>query len=215
MKKLLIFDLDGTLVDTIADLAAACNYALRQCGFPTHHLSTYKFYVGNGVGKLIERSLPSEDASPEAISRVRQVFTEYYDEHNIDNSKPYDGIPELLKHLNDMGIKMAVASNKYQGATEHIITNLFPYIPWVAIEGQKSNINIKPDPSIVFQILSKSPTPKKDVIFVGDSGVDMETAQRACIDSVGVTWGFRPESELIANYAGHIIHKPAELLQII
>lgn len=215
MKNLIIFDLDGTLVDTIADLAAACNFALGTCGFPTHHLSTYKFYVGNGVGKLIERALPNEEANPENISKTWQAFMEYYDTHNTDNSKPYDGIQQLLRVLTDMGMKLAVASNKYQAAVERIIYTLFPDIPWVAVEGQKPNINIKPDPSVIFEILTKSPAPKSEVIMVGDSGVDMDTAHRAAIESVGVSWGFRPESELIEHYADHIIHKPEELLNLI
>lgn len=215
MKKLVIFDLDGTLVDTISDLANACNYALSTMGFPTHHLSVYPFYVGNGVSKLIERSLPTDSRDKETIRNVRQKFTEYYDEHTIDLSHPYEGIPELVKRLNDHGIKMAVASNKYQRAVEKIIYGLFPDIPWVAVEGQKTDVPVKPDPSVVFEILSKSPTPKQDVIFVGDSGVDIETARRACVESVGVTWGFRPESELVEHHANFIINKPLELMTLL
>ena len=215
MKKLVIFDLDGTLVDTISDLANACNYALSTMGFPTHHLSVYPFYVGNGVSKLIERSLPTDSRDKETIRNVRQKFTEYYDEHTIDLSHPYEGIPELVKRLNDHGIKMAVASNKYQRAVEKIISGLFPDIPWVAVEGQKTDVPVKPDPSVVFEILSKSPTSKQDVIFVGDSGVDIETARRACVESVGVTWGFRPESELVEYHANFIINKPLELMTLL
>lgn len=215
MKNLVIFDLDGTLVDTINDLALACNHALEKEGYPTHHMSTYRFYVGNGVTKLIERALPSDVVTPEVVGRVRQHFMEYYDQHDTDNSKPYYGIPELVKQLNEMGIKLAVASNKYQTAVERIITTLFPDIPWVAVEGQKANVNVKPDPSIIFEILSKSPTPKQEVMIVGDSAVDMETARRVCVDSVGVTWGFRPESELIGAGADHIINSPSELLRYI
>ena len=213
MKSLVIFDLDGTLVDTINDLANACNHALEQEGFPTHHLSTYQFYVGNGVTKLIERALPSDAVTPETINRVRTRFMEYYDVHNVDASQPYYGISELVKQLVANGVKLAVASNKYQSAVEYICTTLFPDVPWVALEGQKPNVNVKPDPSIVFEILSKCPTPKQEVIMVGDSAVDIETARRACIESVGVTWGFRPESELVGARADHIIDRPMELLK--
>lgn len=215
MKSLVIFDLDGTLIDTIADLANACNHALQMEGFPTHHLSTYQYYVGNGVTKLIERALPSDAVTPELVSRVRAHFVDFYDRHSTDASKPYYGLPELLKRLNEMDVKMAVASNKYQSATEHVVKTLFPDIPWVALEGQKANVNVKPDPSVIFEILSKCPTPKSQVIMVGDSAVDMETARRACIESVGVTWGFRPESELVTAGADHIINSPAELLPLL
>lgn len=212
---LVIFDLDGTIVDTINDLATACNHALQESGFPTHHISTYQFYVGNGVTRLIERALPSESVNSDTVSAVRNIFMEYYDIHGTDASKPYYGIPELLKQLDAMEVKLAVASNKYQSAVERIVAKLFPEIPWVAVEGQKANVNVKPDPSVIFEILGKCPTPKKDVILVGDSAVDMETARRACIESVGVTWGFRPESELVAAGADHIINSPAQLLPLI
>lgn len=213
--ELVIFDLDGTLVNTIADLATATNHALAEGGYPTHHLSAYPFYVGNGVTRLIERALPSEARTPEEIERVRGFFKNYYDHHLTDASTPYQGIPELLAELQDRGIKLAVASNKYQSAVERIIAFFFPNINWVAVEGQKPDVPVKPDPSIVFQVLLKSPTAKDAVIYTGDSGVDMETAWRAGVESVGVTWGFRPESELAENNAGSIITSPAQLLEII
>ncbi len=213
--ELVIFDLDGTLVNTIADLATATNYALAAGGYPTHHMSAYPYYVGNGVTKLIERALPSEARNDDEIERVRRFFKEYYDVHLTDASTPYPGIPELLAELQNRGIKMAVASNKYQSAVERIITYFFPWVDWVAMEGQKPDVPVKPDPSIVFQVLLKSPTAKDAVLYTGDSGVDMETAWRAGVESVGVTWGFRPESELAEHYANNIINSPAQLLEII
>ena len=215
MKKLVIFDLDGTLVDTIHDLANACNHALLENGFPTHHVSAYPFYVGNGVHKLIERALPGDAATPENIGKVLAKFTAYYDLHLVDTSKPYDGIPELLNRLKEMDVKMAVASNKYQSAVEKIINTLFPDIPWVAVEGHRQYVNVKPDPSVVFSILSQCPTPKNEVLMVGDSSTDIMTARRAAVESVAVTWGFRPENELREAHADHIIHRPSELLVLI
>lgn len=215
MKQLVIFDLDGTLVDTIHDLAAACNYALQQNGFPTHHVSTYQFYVGNGVTRLIERALPTDALNPETVAKVRATFMEYYDLHLTDNSRPYEGIPELLDNLRRADVSLAVSSNKYHQATRKIISTLFPTIPWVAVEGQKTGVNVKPDPSIIFSILSQAPTPKSRVLLVGDSAVDIETARRACVESAGVTWGFRPESELVEAGADHIISRPAQLLTLI
>lgn len=215
MKKLVIFDLDGTLLNTIADLAAASNYALEQCGYPTHAPATYPYFVGNGVTKLLERILPEEDRNDVTLQKMRTHFTEYYDEHCTDLTVPYPGIPELLDSLTAEGVNIAVASNKYQSAVSQLIEKFFPQYQWAAVEGNKEGWPVKPDPSIVFDILSKCPTSKSDVLYVGDSGVDMDTARRACVESCGVTWGFRPESELRDHYADHIVTTPAELLRLV
>lgn len=215
MKQLVIFDLDGTLLNTIDDLGNATNYALRSCGYPEHSLKAYPMMVGNGVSRLIERALPEDARSEENVTRLRQLFKEYYDVHCTDATVPYPGIPELLDELRTRGIAMAVASNKYQEATAKLVAHFFPDMPWVAVEGQKPDFPVKPDPSVVFGILSKHPTPKAQTLYIGDSGVDMETARRACIESVGVTWGFRPESELRAHYADHIVSDPDDIIDIL
>ena len=215
MKKLVIFDLDGTLLNTIEDLGHAANYALQKNGFATHTMAAYRFFVGNGVRKLIHRVLPEDFRNSETEELVLKDFIIYYDEHCTDFTKPYNGIEELLLTLREQNVKLAVASNKYQKAVERIIEHFFGDLNFVAVEGQKDGINVKPDPSIVFSILAKAKTPKSQVLYVGDSGVDMETARRACIDSAGVTWGFRPEKELVEYYAQHIIHNPDEILNLI
>lgn len=212
MKSLVIFDLDGTLLNTIADLGDACNYALRTLGYSEHALSTYNYMVGNGVRKLIERAEP--DANPETVDKLLSLFREYYDEHCTDHTQPYPGIPELLNSLCDKGIAIAVTSNKYQAATERIIRHFFPDIPFVAIMGQTEDRPVKPDPSIIFAVLNEYPTPKSSVLYAGDSAVDMEAARRACIESVGVSWGFRPISELRGAYADHIVSTPEEIFDI-
>lgn len=212
MKKLVIFDLDGTLLNTIADLGDACNYALRTLGYSEHALATYNYMVGNGVRKLIERAEP--DADQATVERLLNLFRQYYDEHSTDHTVPYPGIPELLAKLHENGVAIAVATNKYQAAVDKIIPHFFPDIPFVAILGQTDDRPVKPDPSIVFAALNEHPTPKADVLFVGDSAVDIETARRACVESVGVTWGFRPMSELRGAYADHIVSDPAEILTI-
>lgn len=214
MKKLVIFDLDGTLLDTIKDLGEAANNALSRAGFSTHSLSSYPFFVGNGVSRLLERVLPEDARTQANVDMLRRYFTEYYDSHCTVHTHPYPGIPELLQQLNEAQVKVAVASNKYQAAVTSLISHYFPSIKWAAIEGQKDDYPVKPDPSIVFDILSKVPTPKADVIYVGDSGVDMETARRACVASVGVTWGFRPVKELREYYAEHIVNRPSEILAL-
>ena len=215
MKKLAIFDLDGTLLNTIEDLGYAANHALQAHGYPTHSIASYPFFVGNGVRRLIERVLP-EDARTEAtIDRLLITFKEYYNDHNTDYTKPYEGIPELLSLLSSRGVAIAVASNKYQAATEKLISHFFPTLSCIAVEGQKEGVPVKPDPSIVFEILAKAKTPKADTIYIGDSGVDMETARRACVDSVGVTWGFRPEKELVENHADTIVNSPGDIAKLI
>lgn len=215
MKQLVIFDLDGTLLDTIADLGTATNHALRECGFTEHSLASYPKMVGNGVTRLIERALPEDERDIETVERVREKFKEYYDEHKSDLTKPYPGIPEMLKELQNMGVKLAVASNKYQSAVKELIKHYFPEISWHAVEGQKEGVPTKPDPSIVFEILAKCPTRKSKVLYVGDSGVDMETARRACVDSCGVTWGFRPVKELKDNHADNIVNTPDEIIAVV
>lgn len=215
MKKLVIFDLDGTLLNTIDDLGAAANYALEQCGFPTHQISSYPFFVGNGVKRLLERVLPEDARTGELAEQMRAHFMQYYDNHNVDKTVPYPGIVKLLEQLASRGVKMAVASNKYQSAVDKLIAHYFPMVEWVAVEGQKEDVPVKPDPSIVFEILLKNPTPKADVLYVGDSGVDMETARRACVESVGVTWGFRPVKELQDFYADNIVNVASEILSIV
>lgn len=213
MKQLAIFDLDGTLLNTIKDLGTACNYALNKHGFSGHSLSTYPFMVGNGVRKLIQRAQP--DADEQMVDTLLNDFKEYYDSHSTDFTTPYNGIPELLDELTQRGVKIAVASNKYQSATEQIVRHYFESIPFVAIMGQEEGRPIKPDPSIIFAILNQSPTPKSEVIYIGDSAVDIETARRACVTSVGVTWGFRTVSELRQAYADHIISTPNEIINLL
>lgn len=215
MKKLVIFDLDGTLLNTIEDLGHAANHALEAKGYPIHNLASYPFLVGNGVKNLLLRAVPEDARIETAVNDILKIFKEYYNEHNCDYTKPYEGIPELINSLTEIGVKVAVASNKYLQATEKIVRHFFPDVDFVSINGQQDNIPVKPDPSIVFDILAKAGVTKDETVFVGDSGVDMETARRACIDSIGVTWGFRPEKELIDHYAENIVHKPSEILELV
>lgn len=215
MKSLVIFDLDGTLLNTIVDLGSAVNYALGEMKFPIHPIEAYTDMVGNGVRRLIERALPPEYVKPRVVDSMLELFMQYYDEHCCDATEPYPGIPELLSKLTQSGVNLAVTSNKYQSAVTKIIANYFPEDNWKAVLGNMPDVPRKPDPSIVFLALSECPTPKRDVLYVGDSGVDMETARRACVESVGATWGFRPEEELRAAYADHIVSNPDEIMTLV
>lgn len=215
MKSLVIFDLDGTLLNTIADLAAATNHALNAMGYPVHSTSAYTAMVGNGVTRLLERALPVDARTNRIIEAMRIHFRDYYDSHCADETTIYPGIRELLGELTGRGLHCAVTSNKYQAAVSTLITHFFPDVPWVAVLGHKDGFPVKPDPSIVFEALSMCPTPKSEVLYVGDSGVDMETARRACVDSVGVTWGFRPRQELVEYHATHIVSNPDDILSLL
>ncbi len=215
MKSLLIFDLDGTLLNTIADMAVSTNHALVQCGFPVHKASDYKFFIGNGINKLFERVLPEGEKTQENVLRLRQYFLEYYGVHNSELTLPYDGIPELLKNLHNLGFKLAVASNKYHKASEQLIQYFFPDIEFVAVIGQREGIPTKPDPTIVYDILSIAKVDKMEVLYVGDSGVDMHTARNAGIDACGVTWGFRARAELEAFSPKYMVDSPSEILKIL
>ena len=215
MKKLVIFDLDGTLLNTIEDLGNAANYALDANGYPTHSLASYPFFVGNGVRNLMRKALPDDARTDSIIDALLKDFKEYYNEHNTDCTKPYDGIMELLHNLVEDGVMVAVASNKYQQATEKIVHHFFSDINFVAVYGQREGVNVKPDPSVVFSILGDAKVPKSEVLYVGDSGVDMETARRACVVSVGVTWGFRSEKELNEYHADRIVNKASDIYDIV
>ena len=213
MKKLVIFDLDGTLLDTIADLAEATNHALKQLGYPTHPTDTIRTFVGNGINKLLERALPEHERTEENVLRMRTHFVPFYDEHNADLSRPYPGIVALLGELQRRGVMIAVASNKYQAATEKLVAQYFPTINFVEVLGQREGIAVKPDPTIVFDILKKADVSPEDVLYVGDSGVDMQTAIHAGVDAVGVAWGFRPRTELEGFSPKGIVEKAEELLE--
>ena len=215
MKKLVIFDLDGTLLNTIADLAASTNHALAANGYPTHPTEEYRFFVGNGINKLFERALPEGEKTEANVLKIRQRFIPYYDVHCVDLTKPYPGIPELLKTLQQRSVQIAVASNKYQRATGKLIPYFFPDIHFTAILGQREGVPRKPDPQIVHEIMRMANVSTDEVLYVGDSNVDMQTANNARVDSVGVTWGFRPRAELEQGNPFAIIDKAEELLSFL
>lgn len=206
----IIFDLDGTLLNTIDDLGYACNYALEQTGYPTHTIADYPRMVGNGINNLIRRALPESERTEENILRVRAHFVPYYNNHNCDYTHPYNGIPELLAALKSQGHHLAVASNKYQAATEKIVNHFFPGT-FDVILGERDGIPRKPDPQIVFDILSTFNI-QHSTLYVGDSLVDRDTAVNANTPFVACSWGFVRKEALQEAGVSRIIDKPQDLL---
>lgn len=213
MTQLVIFDLDGTLLNTIGDLAVSCNAVLALRGLPQHSYEEYCRFVGNGIMRLVERALPEALRTPYTVEAVRRDFVEYYLAHIDEHTVPYEGIPELLAELQRRGIRMAVASNKFQAGTEKLIGRYFPAIHFDAVFGQRPGVALKPDPAVVGEILTATGTATAQTLYVGDSGVDMQTAAAAGVRSVGVTWGFRERPELEQSGAGCIVDHPSQILQ--
>ena len=215
MKRLIIFDLDGTLLDTIADLANATNYALKTLGLPTHDISEYHMMVGNGIGRLLELSLPEAQRNDETLQKMHSLFVPFYNDHNADASTPYPGIVSLLEDWQRKDVQLAVASNKYQTATENLVKHYFPTIKCVTILGQRDGIPPKPDAHIVNDILHVAEVAKIDTLYIGDSGVDMQTAINADVAACGVTWGFRPVSDLQQYHPQYIVDDVEALRSIL
>ncbi len=202
MDRLVIFDLDGTLLNTIADLGNAANHTLAELGLPQHTLDEYRLMVGNGMRKLIMRALPDDKAADDAfVDSTLASFLDYYAEHIDVYTTPYPGIPELISALSTSGYKLAVASNKIQAGAERLIAKFFPDIPFVAVMGNSPKYPLKPDAAVVEYIMNKAGTDRAHTIMVGDSGTDIQTARNAGIPIIAVSWGFRPRHELTsANY---------------
>lgn len=217
---IIIFDLDGTLINTIDDLGQACNYALAACGYPTHKIEDYPRLVGNGINRLIERALPEQHRNEATVLRLREYFVPYYDEHNCELTCPYDGITEILHTLKEAGHTLAVASNKYQAATEKIVAHFFPGIFDVVL-GERENVARKPDPQIVWDIveairlLGDKAIDKEDILYIGDSLVDAETAKAANLPFVACTWGFCTEEQLASANPNYTVQHPIEILSIV
>ncbi|MBR5864553.1 MAG: HAD-IA family hydrolase [Alistipes sp.] len=214
-NKLVIFDLDGTLLNTIGDLAAGCDEMLRQRGLPTHSFADYCSFVGNGIMRLVERALPEELRTAEYVAAARRDFVNYYIDHIDLHTHPYEGIVELVEELAAEGCKLAIASNKFQAGTDKLIKKFFPTIDFVMICGNREGVPLKPDTALVDLILDAAEVGRERCVMVGDSAVDILTAQRAGIHSVGVSWGFRSRTELQEAGAEYIADSVAELRSIL
>ena len=212
MKKLAIFDLDGTLLNTIGDLADAVDYVMRSRNLPEHTNAEYRQMVGGGIKRLVERALPEELSKneqyvEECVMQFRRYYVDNIDRHTV----PYEGMPELLRKLQSMGMKLAVASNKFQHGTDRLVAKFFGDIEFVAVEGNREGAPLKPDPAIIHNILRKAGIEGNDAVMIGDSGIDIRTAAAAGIDSIGVSWGFRFAEELYEAGATNVATTMEEL----
>ena len=207
-----IFDLDGTLLDTLGDLAASVNYAMRTHGMPEHSIDDVRRFVGNGVRKLMERAIPQGTGNP-LFEETFATFRQYYMAHSLDTTKPYEGIPEMLAELTKRGCRLAVVSNKMMAATQELIHHFFPDTIEVAIgEHEAEGIRKKPAPDTVFAALHQLGVGKEGAVYVGDSDVDIETAKNSGLPCISVLWGFRDRDFLIQHGAETFVSVPSELL---
>lgn len=209
-----IFDLDGTLLNTLDDLANAGNLTLEKFGYPTHEVQKYKYFVGNGMKNLIKRILPEDARTPENEAKVLSAFMEYYSAHSTDLTRPYDGIEDMIDTLKNKGVKIGMVTNKAHNAAISIMDKYFKG-KFDYVLGQSEKFPLKPNPeSAIFVCETLGSTPENSV-FVGDSGVDMKTGRDGGFYPVGVLWGFRDEDELLSNGAKKCVSHPSELLNIV
>lgn len=208
--QLAVFDLDGTILNTLEDLRDSVNYALAAEGFPGHTLQEIRDFVGNGIRKLIDRAVPKNTPAEQA-DKVFDIFKEYYGRHCADKTKPYEGIPELLKELKKTGMRLAVISNKADYAVKILCDRYFPGI-FDAAYGARENIEKKPAPAAVFNLLKEFSIHKENAVYIGDSEVDIKTAENAGMDMIIVTWGFREKMVLLQNGAENLVSSPEEIL---
>lgn len=209
----IIFDLDGTLLDTLWDLTEATNYALKECGYPERSYDEIRHFVGNGVEMLIRRAVP-EGTSKDRIQEVLAIFKIYYMHNSRNNTKPYDGIIELLEHLKRKGFKIGVVSNKFDKAVKDLCNNYFFGLIDVVI-GESANVPKKPSPIGVLKTIEELGANPDKTVLVGDSEADIETAKNAGIYSIGVLWGFRDEQTLIDAGADELVDSPERLEMIL
>lgn len=207
-----IFDLDGTLLDTLGDLAASVNYAMSTHHLPEHSVDEVRMMVGNGVRKLMERAIPDGAANP-YFDEAFATFRHHYMEHQLDTTRPYDGIIETLQELKRRGCRTAVVSNKFDAATKSLCNHFFSGLVDVAIgENEAAGIHKKPAPDTVFEAIRLLGVSREEAVYVGDSDVDIATAQASGIPCISVLWGFRNREFLIAHGATKLIGSPTELL---
>ena len=214
MYRNVIFDLDGTLLNTLDDLGDAGNYACRQMGWPEHSIEAYKYFVGNGMEKLVERFTPEACRTPQQLKAAYDIFMPYYNEHKEDKTVHYTGIPELLARLKNEGVQIAVLTNKAHHLAGPVMERYFPgMFPFV--QGALPGKPTKPDPTLLHELMERMGAGEEDTLFVGDSNVDIRTAKNGGLTGCGVLWGFRGREELLAEGADHLAETADELAELI
>ena len=214
MIKAVIFDLDGTLVNSLEDLAISTNYALNLFGFPTHETDKYKYFIGDGMQKLIERVLPEDNRDSETKTKVFDAFINYYSKHYLDKTVAYDGIHNVLETLKQNGIKIAVVSNKADKMAKIVVEKIFGNI-FDFVVGKRDGYPTKPDPKLTLEVIDILGVNPQECAFVGDSGMDMAAAKNSGCLAVGVLWGFRESQELQENGADYLLEKTLDIPELI
>lgn len=209
-----IFDLDGTVLDTLDDLANSVNWICTKHGWPTHERDAYKYFVGNGMVKLLERATPEQAKQPGVWEQVQEEFHTYYGQHKADNTKPYAGMEQVLNRLKEAGVSVAVLTNKPHTAAQSIMEQYYPGV-FPVVQGALPQIPVKPDPTLLKRLMEHMGANPERTLFVGDSNVDIQTAKNGGISSCGVLWGFRTRQELEEEGAQFIAQNPNDLLDII
>ncbi len=213
--KGVIFDLDGTLADTLADIAGSMNRVLMARGYPVHAVESYKSMVGRGLDNLVSQALPQQARLPGTISACLTHMMADYEVHCIDKTRLYEGIPEMLKELAERNLLLSVCSNKAEPLTQKIVKHLLSNIHFLSVMGARTDFPKKPETTGVLMIAKRMQAPVESIIYVGDSDVDMMTATRAGMYAIGVSWGFRSVQELIDNGAQKVINHPLKILDLI
>lgn len=211
--KAILFDLDGTLLDTLKDLADSMNVALERLGFPTHPVESYKIFVGDGIRCEAERALPPEHRDEGTIEKCVEIARQEYDRRWADNTTPYPDIPEVLDEIQKRHIPMTILSNKPDDFVQVMVEKLLGSWEFAAVAGVKDDSRRKPDPAAALHIASKLAIPAKDFLYLGDTNTDMQTATAAGMYAVGALWGFRGEEELVSNGAKKVIKSPKYILE--
>lgn len=214
--KAALFDLDGTLLDTLEDLADCMNSVLEQNGFPVHELERYKYFVGAGMENLVRRALPERVRNEdETVSACLESMREEYSRRWKDKSRPYEGVPELLSALSKQGLRLAILSNKPDDFTKKTVSKLLGEWKFEIVRGELPPVPRKPDPTSAIEIAQELAIPPEEFIYLGDSNIDMQTANGAGMYAVGALWGFRTADELLSSGARALIEKPLDLLKLL
>ncbi len=209
MIKAVLFDLDGTLTDTLQDIADAMNRSLRLHGLPEWPLDAYRYLVGDGAKKLAERAVRDR---AEMAASVQRAYQAWYETHTRVATRPYEGVPEMLAALQDRGVPLAVFSNKPDADTKNVVAHFFPEIRWAAVRGQVAGIPVKPDPAGALAVARELGVRPEEVLYLGDTSTDMRCALNAGMHPVGALWGFRTQEELLSSGAEAVVGHPRELL---